>query len=94
MTGEKEDGVSVWESPKYPFKYQYRVSGEVVGVGSDGEPLLDPKSIKLIDAKSYGIADYNKAMEKGKSAFCRAYGWTEAQYEEAKTGYVKDKKRL
>lgn len=94
MTGEKEDGVSVWESPKYPFKYQYRVSGEVVGVGSDGEPLLDPKSIKLIDAKSYGIADYNKAMEKGKSAFCKAYGWTEAQYEEAKTGYVKDKKRL
>lgn len=94
MTGEKEDGVSVWESPKYPFKYQYRVSGEVVGVGSDGEPLLDPKSIKLISTKSYGIADYNAAMEKGKAAFCKEYGWTEAQYEEAKTGYVKDKKRL
>ncbi len=94
MTGEKEDGVSVWESPKYPFKYQYRVSGEVVGVGSDGEPLLDPKSIKLISTKSYGIADYNAAIEKGKTAFCKEYGWTEAQYEEAKTGYVKDKKRL
>lgn len=94
MTGEKEDGVSVWETPKYPFKYQYRVSGEVVGVGSDGEPLLDPKSIKLIEAKSYGIADYNEAIEKGKSAFCKAYGWTDEQYDEAKDGYVKNKKRL
>lgn len=94
MTGEQEDGVSVWESPKYPFKYQYRVSGEVIGVGSDGEPLLDPKSIKLVSTKSYGILDYNKAMEKGKAEFCKAYGWTEIQYEEAKNGSIKDRKRL
>lgn len=94
MTGEKEDGVSVWESPKYPFKYQYRVTGEVSGVGSDGEPLLDPKSIKLVSTKSYSVKDYNAAMEKGKPLFCKAYGWTEEQYDAAKNGSIKNRKRL
>ena len=94
MTGEKEDGVSVWESPKYPFKYQYRVTGEVSGVGSDGEPLLDPKSIKLVSTKSYSVQDYNAAMEKGKPLFCKAYGWTEEQYDAAKKGSIKNRKRL
>lgn len=93
-TGEVEDGVSVWESPKYSFKYTYRVTGEVSGIGSDGEPLLDPKSIKLVSTKSYGTKDYNAAMEKGKVLFCETYGWTEAQYDEAKSGYSKHKKRL
>ena len=94
MTGEKEDGVSVWESPKYPFKYQYRVTGKVSGVGSDGEPLLDPKSIKLVSTKSYSVKDYNAAMEKGKPLFCKAYGWTEEQYDAAKKGSIKNRKRL
>jgi hypothetical protein len=94
MTGEKEDGVSVWESPKYPFKYQYRVTGKVSGVGSDGEPLLDPASIKLVSAKSYSVKDYNAAMEKGKPLFCKAYGWTEEQYDAAKKGSIKNRKRL
>lgn len=94
MTGEKEDGVSVWENSKYPFKYQYRVTGEVAGVGSDGEPLLEPKSIKLVSTKSYSIKDYNAAMEKGKPLFCKEYGWTEAQYDAAKKGSIKNRKRL
>lgn len=94
MTGEKEDGVSVWENPKYSFKYQYQVTGEISGVGSDGEPLLNPKSIKLVSSKSYSVKDYNKAMEKGKPLFCKAYGWTESQYDAAKEGKIKNKKRL
>lgn len=93
-TGEKEDGVSVWESPKYLFKYQYRVTGEISGVGSDGEPLLDPKSIKLVSTKSYSIKDYNAAMEKGKPLFCKTYSWTEEQYDAAKEGSIKNRKRL
>lgn len=94
MTGEAEDGVSVWEYPKYSFKYQYRVSGEIVGIGSDGEPVLDPKTIQLVSSKSYGTKDYELAMEKGKSIFCETYGWTEEQYDQAKTGRSKTKKRL
>lgn len=94
MTGEKEDGVSVWENPKYSFKYQYQVTGKISGVGSDGEPLLDPKSIKLVSSKSYSVKDYNKAMEKGKPLFCKTYGWTESQYDAAKEGKIKNKKRL
>lgn len=94
MNGETEDGVSVWENPKYLFKYMYRVTGDVSGVGSDGEPLLDPKTIKLVSTKSYGIEDYNEAMEKGKGLFCAAYGWTEKQYDDAKDGRIKTKKRL
>lgn len=93
-TGEKEDGVSVWENSKYAFKYLYRVTGEVSGVGSDGEPLLDPKTIKLVSEKSYSYDDYKAAMDKGKALFCEAYGWTEEQYDEAKTGSTKNKKRL
>lgn len=93
-TGETEDGVSVWDTPKYSFRYTYRVTGEISGVGSDGEPLLDPKTIKLVSTKSYGIKEYNAAMEKGKALFCETYGWTEEQYDEAKSGYAKHRRRL
>lgn len=94
MTGEQEDGLSVWESPKYAFKYQYRVSGDVVGIGSDGEPLLDPKSVKLVSDKSYQMSDYNAAMARGKTEFCDTYQWTEEQYDAALKGNIKNKKRL
>lgn len=94
MTGEKEDGVSVWESPKYLFKYTYRVTGDVVSVGSDGEPVLDPKSIKLVSEKNYRTSDYNEGMEKGKSLFCETYGWTAEQYDDALNRKIKNKSRL
>lgn len=93
-TGEAEDGVSVWESPKYSFKHMYAVTGDVVSIGSDGEPVLDPKSIKLVSTKSFSIKDYNKAMEIGKQAFMELYGWTEQQYDDALNHRVSSKKRL
>lgn len=94
MTGKSEDGVSVWESPKYSFKYMYKVSGKVVGIGSDGEPVLDPKSIKLISNKSYGMSDYKKGIETGKKIFCEKYDWTEAQFDAAISGKIEIKTRL
>ena len=42
--GELEIGLSVCETPAYivmaGYQYGYRVTGRVVGTGSDGEPLL------------------------------------------------------
>ena len=75
-TGEKEDGLSCWEIPKYFGKYMYRISGKVVSVGSDGEPVLDPKTVKLLPM-------YSSKKKRGKEEFCRLYDWTEAQLDKA-----------
>lgn len=86
MTGQDENGVSVWEINKYSFKHIYKVIGEVIDRGSDGEPTLKPKSIKLI--KEVSGDDLRKAFEKGKREFCKRYNWTEEQLEIAlKDGY-------
>lgn len=46
-----ESGVSVAMRPHYGiqgYKHGYRLDGDVVGYGSDGEPLLDPKTIRVL----------------------------------------------
>lgn len=52
LSGKTEAGVSVSDVPdvgKY-FRYMYKVTGtELPEVGSDGEPLLDPKTMKFVD---------------------------------------------
>ncbi len=43
LTGQREAGLSVAEHPAYTamgYRYAYIVAGDVVGRGSDGEPLL------------------------------------------------------
>lgn len=51
LTGKSESGVSVSDVPdvgKY-FQYLYKVTGtELSSVGSDGEPLLDPETMKFV----------------------------------------------
>ena len=50
LTGGKEKGISVSDVPiigKY-FKHMNMLSGTEIGQGSDGEPLLDPKTVKFI----------------------------------------------
>jgi hypothetical protein len=50
VTGEKENGLSVSDTPsvgKY-FSYMYELTGKEIGTGSDGEPLLDTNTIKFI----------------------------------------------
>lgn len=93
MTGKKEDGLSVWESPKYSFKYMYKVKGEIAGIGSDGEPLLKAKSVRLVEEKSYSNSDYKSALAKGKKMFCEKYKWSESQFDSAISGEF-EKKRL
>lgn len=49
--GFNEKGLSVADGPHYAiqgYKFGYPVYGKHVGWGSDGEPLLDPKSIEVL----------------------------------------------
>ena len=85
MTEETESGLSVWESPKYADKIMYRVKGDVIDIGADGEPILDVKTIKLLpDLKS----STTELREKGKKMFLKKYDWTEEQLENALMGRV------
>lgn len=52
--GFTEKGLSVADGPHYGiqgYKYGYPVYGKHVGWGSDGEPLLDPKSLEVLTDK-------------------------------------------
>ena len=84
MTGKKEDGLSVWEISKYPSDILEKVSGDVIGIGSDGEPLLDVKTVKLLEAD---VNDqYNDMIKRGRKRFLEIYGWTEKQLDSALNG--------
>lgn len=54
VTGGKEAGLSVSETPAtifaYGYKHGYPVTGDIVGHGSDGEPLLG--NVKPVTAKA------------------------------------------
>ena len=85
FTGEKEDGLSVWEIPKYFGSYFEKLTGEVVGIGADGEPLLNVKTVKLVSAN--GV--YEETVEKkkaGRELFKQKYNWTDDQIDSALTG--------
>lgn len=50
LSGNREKGLSVSDTlhiAKF-FKYVYKVSGNEIGTGSDGEPILDINTIKFI----------------------------------------------
>lgn len=83
MTGEKELGLSVWETPKYLDKYLEKITGKVIATGSDGEPLLDVSTVKLLGVNEDNIS---KMREDGRRLFLKVYGWTETQLEKALKG--------
>ncbi len=47
-----EEGLSVADAPHYithhGYKYGYKIAGREIGTGSDGEPVLDLSSLKVI----------------------------------------------
>ena len=63
-TGIEEAGLSVSTHPFYGsfngYKYGYMVTGDVVGFGSDGEPLLDTKTLIVLS----GITSDFGSLEK------------------------------
>ena len=51
ITNKREKGISVSDVPdvgKY-FNYLYTLTGKEIGIGADGEPLLDPTTIEFIE---------------------------------------------
>jgi hypothetical protein len=79
-----EKGISVADGAHYSvcgYKYGYAVTGEVIGTGSDGEPLLDVKTMQC--GKMQTVAAIVKAdraqTQKAIKAFCKKYNWTQDQ---------------
>lgn len=85
MTGEKEDGLSAWEIPKYAGGKLIEITGDVVGIGSDGEPLLDVSTVKFVKI----VENPNELRKKGIDAFKRKYNWTSTQFDQAMRGGYK-----
>ena len=85
MTGEMEDGLSVWEIPKYGGGKIVELTGDVISIGSDGEPLLDVSTVKFVR-----VVDNEKEMRDiGIEKFKKQYNWTDEQYNQAMHGGYK-----
>ena len=85
MTGEMEDGLSVWEIPKYGGGKIVELTGDVISIGSDGEPLLDVSTVKFVR-----VVDNEKEMRDiGIEKFKKQYNWTDEQYNQAMRGGYK-----
>ena len=85
LTGEAEDGLSVWEVPKYGGGKLVEVTGDVISTGSDGEPVLDISTIKFVRV----VDDAVELRKKGIEAFKKKHKWTDAQIEQALRGGYK-----
>ena len=85
MTGETEDGLSAWEIPKYAGGKIIEITGDVISIGSDGEPLLDVTTIKFVKV----IENPNEIRNKGIEKFKQKYNWTSNQFEQAMRGGYK-----
>lgn len=71
-----EKGLSVADSPHYSvagYPYGYGVRGELVGYGSDGEPLLNPKNVELV-TKLMKAGEINKKHFSMARAIEEKYG--------------------
>jgi hypothetical protein len=84
-TGEPEGGLSVARLPEYPAKYAYYVQGEKIGEGTDGEPLLDLKTIKVI-SKPMSYKQMASLIRRRILNNLPKIGITETEYIAIKTG--------
>lgn len=67
--GTGESGLSVASGPHYAiqgYSHGYRVGGDAIGFGSDGETLLNPKTIKVLSdlEPSANIVSADRAKQK------------------------------
>ena len=85
MTGEVEDGLSVWEIPKYAGGKIVELTGDVISIGSDGEPLLDVSTVKFVRV----VDDIEEMRKIGIEKFKKKYNWTDEQYNQSKHGGYK-----
>ena len=92
LTGESEDGLSVWGTPKnMGHEYTYKISGKIKGYGSDGEPILDMSTLKvvgkMVNDGSYHVEN-DKKRRAGEEVFKKTFNWTDQQLLCAKKGYI------
>ena len=85
MTGEVEDGLSVWEIPKYAGGKIVELTGDAISIGSDGEPLLDISTVKFVRV----VDDIEEMRKIGIEKFKKKYNWTDEQYNQSKHGGYK-----
>jgi hypothetical protein len=86
ITNELEKGLSVATHSGYScqgYNYGYKITGTVIDYGSDGEPVLDIKSLRPLSKMLTNTAinaEYKK--EKGERLLKNLpkYNWTEEQY--------------
>ena len=87
--GFDEKGVSVADSPHYimaGYSHGYPVSGQVIGSGSDGEPLLDPSTIKVlgkIKTTDQIQAEQAPIYQAARNSALAQLGWTPEHYRAA-----------
>ena len=81
----REAGLSVSQYAGYGamgYQYCYRVTGNIIAFGSDGEPVLDIKSISPI-TRMIKTSTIGKRLDKNsaaaKAAWCKANDWTMEQ---------------
>lgn len=85
--GVAEKGLSVSRGAHYSvqgYKYGYQISGEVIGTGSDGEPLLNPATVKVLSKRfrSDDVAAKDTAERNAHLASTlAAAGWTREQFD-------------
>lgn len=81
ITRENENGLSVAKIP-YPVdggKYAYIVSGEKIGEGSDGEPLLDINTVKP-ESKPIPVQKFRESFNLKKIKNLKNIGISEDDY--------------
>lgn len=80
--GILEAGLSVANGPHYGvqgYKYGYLISGSLVGHGSDGEPVLDIKSLRPT-SEIMRSEDIVKRDRREKNKRLAKQGWTSEQF--------------
>lgn len=64
------------------YRYCYKIAGTIIATGSDGEPVLDMKSIipitRMMNVSAIG-KKIDASSAKAKIAWCEAHGWAEGQ---------------
>lgn len=84
---KKERGLSVANHPGYGglgYKYCYRIAGEIIAHGSDGEPILALNSLRAIDKKPMKAAEVENLLKPAREAALeKAFaemGWNRNQW--------------
>lgn len=87
-TGELEGGLSVAHTPEWGdgYKYGYTVRGNIIGYGSDGEPLLDVATARPVSGL-LSLRDAEKLSQKRIDQRLKELGIDVEDYKTLRTGW-------